>query len=35
MLIQKHGADFYHAAPTQVTLALSKNDKGTWQIATE
>jgi len=33
-LIQKHGANFYHDAPTKVTLALDKTDKG-WQIATE
>jgi len=35
MLIDKYGANFYHAAPTEVTLALMKTDKGTWQIATE
>jgi hypothetical protein len=34
-LIQKYGADFYHAAPTQVTIALAKADNGTWQVATE
>jgi len=34
-LIQKYGADFYHAAPTQVTLMLAKSEKGIWQIATE
>ena len=34
-LIQKYGADFYHGAPTEVTLALAKADNGTWQIATE
>jgi len=34
-LIQKYGANFYHAAPTQVTLALAKSDSGVWQIATE
>jgi len=34
-LIQKYGADFYHAAPTEVGLALIKTDKGVWQIATE
>jgi hypothetical protein len=33
-LIQKHGAAFYHEAPTKATLALSKGDKG-WGIATE
>lgn len=34
-LIQKFGADFYHAAPTEVMLSLVKTDKGVWQIATE
>jgi len=34
-LIQKYGADFYHAAPTEVTLTLAKNPNDTWQIATE
>lgn len=34
-LIQKYGADFYHAAPTEVTLSLVKADTGVWQIATE
>lgn len=34
-LIQKHGANFYHGEPTKVTLALSKNAKDVWQIATE
>ena len=34
-LIQKYGADFYHAAPTEVTLSLVKSDKDVWQIATE
>jgi len=34
-LIQKHGANFYHEAPTKVTLALAKSDAGAWQIATE
>ena len=33
-LIDKHGANFYHDAPTKVTVALSKGDKG-WMIATE
>jgi hypothetical protein len=33
-LIQKYGADFYHGAPTEVTLTLAKTDT-TWQIATE
>jgi len=34
-LIEKYGANFYHAAPTAVTLALTKTDSGVWQIATE
>ena len=34
-LIQKYGANFYHAAPTQVTLALEKSDSGAWKIAVE
>jgi hypothetical protein len=34
-LIQKYGANFYHAAPTEVTLALAKAENGTWGVATE
>lgn len=34
-LIQKYGANFYHVAPTEVTLALAKSDSGVWQIATD
>ena len=34
-LIDKYGANFFHAAPTEVTLALAKADNGTWGIATE
>jgi len=34
-LIQKYGADFYHAAPASVGLALSKSEQGTWQIAVD
>jgi len=34
-LIQKYGANFYHGAPTQVTLALAKSESGVWQVATE
>jgi hypothetical protein len=34
-LIQKYGADFYHAAPTQVVISLAKADNGSWQVATE
>ncbi len=34
-LIDKYGANFYHAAPTQVTISLAKADNGTWQVATE
>ena len=33
-LISKYGANFYHAEPTRVGLALVKGDKG-WQIAVE
>lgn len=33
-LIEKYGANFYHAAPTRVTVALVKTDKG-WQVSTE
>jgi len=33
-LIDKHGANFYHEAPTKVVVALAKSDKG-WMIATE
>ncbi len=33
-LIDKYGANFYHAAPTKVTVALVKTDKG-WQVSTE
>ena len=32
-LIEKYGANFYHAAPTAVTLGLAKADNGTWQVA--
>lgn len=34
-LIQKYGANFYHAAPTEVILSLTKTDNNGWQIATE
>ena len=34
-LIQKYGADFYHAAATEVTIALAKTDQGVWQVAPE
>ena len=33
-LIDKYGANFYHAAPTKVAIALVKVEKG-WQPATE
>jgi hypothetical protein len=33
-LIQKYGADFYHARPTKVVFTLVKTDNG-WQIATD
>ncbi len=33
-LIEKYGANFYHADPTKITVAMVKTDKG-WQISTE
>ena len=33
-LIDKYGANFYHAAPSKVTIAMVKTEQG-WQIATE
>ncbi len=33
-LIQKYGADFYHAAPAKVTVRMQKGDKG-WNFATD
>ena len=33
-LIEKYGANFYHAAPTKIVVGMVKTDKG-WQIATE
>ncbi len=33
-LIEKYGADFYHAAPFKVTVALVKGDQG-WEISRE
>jgi hypothetical protein len=30
-LIDKYGADFYHADPTKVQIVLSKPDQGPWQ----
>ncbi len=33
-LIEKYGADFYHADPTKIRVTLAKTDTG-WQIATE
>jgi hypothetical protein len=33
-LIQKYGADFYHAAPAKVTMRMQKGDKG-WKMATD
>ena len=33
-LIEKYGANFYHAGLTKVTVAMVKTDKG-WQISTE
>jgi hypothetical protein len=34
-LIQKYGANFYHQAPTRVTLALTKTENSGWQVYTE
>lgn len=34
-LIDKYGANFYHSAPTVVTISLAKADSGSWQVATE
>ena len=33
-LIQKYGADFYHAAPVKMTTRMQKADKG-WKMATD
>ena len=33
-LIEKYGANFYHADPTRITVAMVKTDKG-WQVSTE
>lgn len=33
-LIDKYGANFYHADPIKVTVAMAKGSKG-WQVATE
>src|SRR5579864_279825 len=33
-LIQKYGANFYHAEPTAASITLVRGDKG-WQVATE
>jgi hypothetical protein len=33
-LIDKYGANFYHAEPTKMALVLVKTPKG-WQVATE
>jgi hypothetical protein len=33
-LIQKYGANFYHAEPTSASITLVRGDKG-WQVATE
>lgn len=32
MLIDQHGANYYHSAPTQTTIILARGDKG-WQTA--
>jgi hypothetical protein len=34
-LIEKYGANFYQAEPTKVQVALTKTDRGVWQIALE
>lgn len=34
-LIQKYGANFYHGAPTEVTLAVVKTDNKGWQFSTD
>jgi len=34
ILIDKYGANFYHADPTKVVVALVKTDKG-WEVSTE
>jgi hypothetical protein len=31
-LIEKYGANFYHADPRKVAVNLVKTDKGSWQI---
>lgn len=33
-LIERYGANFYHADPTKITVAMVKTDKG-WQVSTE
>ncbi len=34
-LIEKYGANFYHADPKRVAVNLVKTDKGTWQVMSE
>jgi hypothetical protein len=34
-LIDKYGAKFYHAAPVHAVIAVTRNDKGVWQISPE
>ena len=31
-LIEKYGANFYHAAPKKMVVTVVKTDKGTWQL---
>ncbi len=34
-LIEKYGANFYHADPKKVVVNLVKSDKGTWQLMSD
>jgi hypothetical protein len=34
-LIQKYGADFFHAGPKNTVITLVKNDKKKWQVAVD
>jgi len=34
-LIEKYGANFYHAAPKRMLVTLVKNDNGTWQLLSD
>jgi hypothetical protein len=35
ILIQKHGADFYHAEPASAKVFMVRVDRKTWRLATE